>query len=365
MNDRYAIDSHKLIYHPIRTAQYLEGKEEWEKSKTIYPIYVEISPIGACNHRCVFCALDYMGYQPKKLEVELLQQRLPEMARLGIKSVMFAGEGEPLLHKGICDIVLIAKTSGLDVAITSNATILPAGFLDKALPALSWIKISINAGTSKGYATIHGTREEDFFIAIANMKEMVRVKRQQNLDCVLGAQALLLPENADEMETLCKICRDDIGLNYVVIKPYSQHLFSHTKRFQSIDYTPLLALKDQLTSLNTPKFSVVFRDQTMRKYMENDRYTHCYATPFLWGYISADGTVSGCSAYLLDKNFEYGNIHEKSFQEIWEGEGRRLGWHFIREQLDIKECRRNCRMDEINRYLHKIQTQSVPHVNFI
>jgi GTP 3',8-cyclase len=364
--DTYAIDSHKLIYHPERTAQVLQAAGSWEKSKTVYPIYLEISPIGVCNHRCIFCAVDYIGYNTERLKLNLLQERLPEMARLGVKSVMFAGEGEPLLHSEIGKILQIAKQSGLDSALTTNATVLPPGFIENGLPALSWIKISINAGTPEGYMKIHRAKKAgDFAKVISNMKKMVQSKRERNLDCVLGGQAILLPDNADQMETLVKICRDEVGLDYLVIKPYSQHLSSETRLYEDIDYSSFLALGEKLSAMSKPGFSVVFRGKTMEKYSDPERYDHCYATPFLWGYIMSSGVVSGCSAYLLDSRFEYGNIKEQSFQEIWEGEARHKGWEFIQKELDISNCRRNCRMDEINRYLHKISTASVPHLNFI
>lgn len=365
MKDKYAIDSHKLIYHPVRTAQLLESGDDWQKAKKVYPLYMEISPIGACNHRCVFCAKDYIGYQANKLNVKLLKDRLPEMAKLGVKSVMFAGEGEPLLHKKMANIIQIAKEGGLDVALTTNATLMPPGFLEQGFPLLSWIKVSINAGTPQGYADIHQTNPEDFSKALFNMKEMVRLKHKHSLPCVIGAQALLLPENVHEMEQLAKLCRDEVGVDYLVIKPYSQHLFSGNKRYEKVDYGDYLKLGKDWTALSNQKFSVIFRDWTMKKYGDADRYDRCYASPFLWAYIMADGTVSGCSSYLLDKRFEYGNINTNSFQEIWEGEGRKRGFHFIREKLNIAECRRNCRMDEVNRYLHTIHTASVPHINFI
>ncbi|MBF0453797.1 MAG: radical SAM protein [Magnetococcales bacterium] len=363
--DTYAIDSHKLIYHPVRTAEVLQAAGSWEKSQKVYPLYMEISPIGVCNHRCLFCAVDYIGYNTERLPLALFQERLPEMARLGVKSVMFAGEGEPLLHKDMGEILQVAHKAGLDSALTTNATILPPGFIEKGLPALSWIKISINGGTPEGYQNIHRSKAGDFEKVIQNMKTMVDSKRARNLDCTLGAQALLLPDNADQMARLVEICRDEVGLDYLVIKPYSQHLFSETKRYETIDYEAFLSLGESLSQMGKPGFSVIFRGKTMQKYSESDRYDHCYATPFLWGYIMANGIVSGCSAYLLDERFEYGNLKEQGFQEIWEGERRRKGWQFIQKELDIQNCRKNCRMDEINRYLHTISTGSVPHLNFI
>ncbi len=366
MADTYAIDSHKLIYHPQRTAQLLQAAGSWEKSKKVYPIYMEISPIGVCNHRCVFCAVDYIGYNTERLKLAVLRERLPEMGQLGVKSVMFAGEGEPLLHRDMGEILHIAKKAGMDTALTTNATIMPPGFIEKGLPALSWIKISINAGTEAGYQKIHRSKKPgDFTRVIANMKTMVAEKKAKKLECVLGAQAILLPDNAHEMEALVKICRDEVGLDYLVIKPYSQHMFSDTRLYEDIDYSEFLALGDKLNAMSKPGFSVVFRSKTMEKYTDPNRYDRCYATPFLWGYIMANGTVSGCSAYLLDKRFEYGNINEQGFQEIWEGEARRRGWEFVQKKLDISNCRRNCRMDEINRYLHTVATGSAPHINFI
>ncbi len=367
MTDKYGIETHKLSYHPQRVVSLLEARNNWSLAKKNYPIYIEISPIGACNHRCSFCAVDYIGYNPVRLDPALLESVLKEMGEKGVKSIMYAGEGEPLLHKQIARITEITKKNGIDVAFTTNATVLPKDFLENALPHTSWLKASINAGTAETYSQIHKTKKEDFDRAINHLALMVDYKKEHNLSVTLGAQSLLLPENRAEMQRLIKICRDDIGLDYLVIKPYSQHHFSNTRKYSQINYKKDLELKNTLLSMSTDSFQVVFREQTMKKYIAGNeqRYSTCHATPNLWAYVMADGRVFSCSAYLLDERFDLGNINEQSFSEIWEGSRRKQNFEYVNNHLDIEQCRVNCRMDTVNRYLDSVIKQNLQHINFI
>ena len=367
MSDSYGIDSHKLIYHPKRVAQWLDADDRWEAAKSVYPIYVEMSPVGACNHRCTFCAVDYIGYKANRLNTHILEKRIREMGELGVKSIMFAGEGEPMLHKDITHHTNLCKEAGIDVSFTTNATIIRDDFLSEGLRNTTWMKVSLNAGTRDTYAKIHQTKVSDFDRVVQNLKNLVTERKAQDLDCTIGVQILLLPENAGELEALIHLCRDDIGLDYVVVKPYSQHKYSETTIYENLDYSSFDNLQANLETYNTSEFNVVFRAHTMMKHGQDksQRYRKCHATPYFWAYVMADGSVYGCSAYLLDQKFCYGSINENTFKEIWEGEKRRENFEFVRSKLDISDCRTNCRMDEVNRYLDKLVNQSIPHVNFI
>lgn len=354
--DKYRIDSHKLMYHVSRVHDWLEGKN-------IYPIYIEISPSGACNHRCVYCGLDFMNYQPRHLNTAILKDRLSELGRLGLKSVMYAGEGEPFLHKDMPEIITHTKKSGIDVAVATNAVLFNEEIAEKTLGNMEWIKVSISGSTEDTYAKIHRSRPGDFEKVIKNMSRAVKIKERERYLCVLGMQFLILPENYHEAVSLAKLARD-MGMDYLVVKPYSQHPQSRTTTYKNIKYSDYEYLMDELMKLNTPKFSAIFRISTMKRWDKAARtYKGCLALPF-WSYIDSGGNVWGCSVYLGDKKFFYGNICEYSFQEIWEGKRRLDSLHWVAKELDLSKCRINCRMDEINRYLWELKNP-IAHVNFI
>lgn len=356
MSDDLRIDSHKLHCHPQRVADWLAGKN-------ICPLYLEISPAGACNHRCTFCALDYLEYRPVFLDAALLKTRLTEMGALGVRSVMFGGEGEPLLHREIGALVSHARAAGIDTAMTTNGVLLHDELFATIGASLSWLKVSINAGTPATYAAIHRTRAEEFGRVLDNLRRAARLGREKGYSCTLGAQLLLLPENAGEVESLAELVKA-AGLSYLVVKPYSQHHKSLTRTYAEVDYAEYLPLAARLERFNDRTFRVIFRKHTMAKLAHAARgYERCQALPF-WAYLDAAGQVWGCSAYLGDERFCYGSLYHQSFREIWEGERRRQSLAYVAAELDPEGCRMNCRMDEVNRYLWEL-THPRPHVNFI
>lgn len=354
--DKYRIDSHKLIYHVKRVS-------DWQQGKLIYPIYMEISPSGACNHRCTYCALDFMEYQKRYLDTALLKERLSEMGRLGLKSVMYAGEGEPFLHKDMSDIILHTKQSGIDVALTTNGVLMKEDVSEAILSSTEWIKVSINGATRETYAKIHQSREADFDAVIKNMAYAAKYREKAGATCALGMQLLLIPENSHEVLMLAELARD-IGMDYLVIKPYSQHPLSKTEKYKDIKYDEYASLAEDLKKYNTERFSAIFRSNAMKKWDRSERdYQCCMALPF-WSYMDAGGDIWGCSLYLGDERFHYGNIYKNTFQEIWEGEKRKKSLEWVEKSLDVSQCRVNCRMDEVNRYLWELKEPPI-HVNFI
>lgn len=351
----WGIDSHKMHLHPARVAQWLEA-DTWEKAKKVVPIYWEITTSAACNHRCTFCSTDAVGYPADLMDAPTLEDRMFEAKQLGVKSVMFGGTGEPLVHKKISRIVHSAVMhSGLDVAFTTNGVL-----LDKLEPVdlCTWIKVSLNAGTQETYSKVHRTNAKDWDKVWAGIASAV----QRKGPCTIGVQCVVLPENAYEMRGLAEICRE-VGVDYLVLKPYTQATFMLSHTYENIDYKDMREYLSKVSELDTKDFKVIYRHNAINTEIgKKHAFDKCRATPTMWVYSMGNGDVITCSAHLMDKRFNIGNLNENTFQEIWEGEKRRENWELMKG-FDIKQCRLNCRMAGPNKYLQDLT--SAKHINFV
>ncbi len=346
------VDGHKLIYHPERITQ-------WKTTGDCFPVYVEVGLTNRCNHHCMFCALDYVEHGGADLDIEVICRNLENMASHGVKSIMFAGEGEPLLYKKIGQVVRTSKESGMDVAIASNGALLTPRLAADILPYLSWIRISIDAGNPKTYAQMHGTREDNFEIVMRNIRTAAEIKRQKGYTVVIGTQALLTKPNLNELEQLAHRVKEE-GADNIQIKPYSHHPSS--KNDLSFDYTAAEEMRVRLEGIASENFQVVYRTNTIDKILGAKEYSHCHGAPF-FSLIDAHGNVIPCNLFYGNPEFTYGNINEHLFSEIWGSERRKA---VNKKLLDggVKECRRGCRLDHVNSYLERLINPH-PHDNFI
>lgn len=355
MRNNFRIDNHKLMLHVDRVSAWLRGK-------TICPIYLEIAPSGACNHRCIFCALDYLNYKPEFLDEKVLKSAVKQAGVLGVKSIMYAGEGEPLLHKDICKIISYTKGRGIDVAVTTNGVLLKRGLSKEILKFLSWVRVSLNAGRGSTYSKIHNSGKNDFNKVLQNLEDAVKIKAKYKLAVIIGAQLLLLKENIKEVVILAKLLKG-MGVDYLTIKPYSRHPLSLARIKPVSEYKNYAYINAKLNKIQTDKFKIIFRSQTMRRLDVAKDYRHCLGLPF-WAYISACGDVYACSTFLGKKEFSCGNIYRSCFKAVINGRRRREIIRKAALKLDMSGCREACRLDKINSYLWELKNPG-PHVNFI
>ena len=283
---------------------------------------------------------------------------------------MFAGDGEPMLNPEIVDIINDAHAFNIDCSFTTNGVHFKQSIVDNCLSKISWVKVSINAGNREAYSNIHRTKEEDFEAVWNNLSYAVKYRNanKNSGSCTLGVQSLILDDNLDTLDELADRAKNT-GLDYIVLKPYVHNIYMKQEGYKDIDYRKknyndvLLGMKQKY---NSEDFKVISRNNALDKLMgKSERYKTCWSTPALWFYISGDGSVYSCGAHVGNPNFFLGNINNEDMQDIWQSDQRRNCLDYVQDKLDLDDCRRTCRMDEVNNYLSKVIDERDDHVNFI
>ncbi len=353
MAENIRIDSHKLIYHP-------EVVTRWLKGENIYPIELEITLTGACNHRCVFCAYAYRNYNPDRLDTTMLLDNLRKVHSKGVKSVVYAGDGEPLLHKDAPNIINKTKDYGLDVAMSTNGVLFTPEVSKECLKSLTWMRFSTAGIKEDTYNKIHQGQPRDLQKVLFNMNAAVERKKKNRLKTTIGVQLLLLPENKDEVLLMAKEMKK-IGVDYFTIKPFSHN--PQNQHLLQVDYRDLIEMEREIKDIETKDFKVYFRGHAMEKLVQTRCYTRCWALPFMV-YIDEKGSIYPCGRISGRDEFQYGNLYEKSFCEIWESEQKKIAFQKLFHMNLEENCGKLCRMDEMNRYLEELKHPG-EHVNFI
>jgi GTP 3',8-cyclase len=345
------LDGHKLMLHPDKAAL-------WKKTGDCYPLHVEIGLTGRCNQKCIFCALDFVNHKSEDIDKDVMIKTLEDMAQHEVRSVMFGGEGEPLIYPYIGLATRRAKEYGLDVAITTNGSMLNQEKIKQCLPYLSWIKFSVDAGTPESYSKIHGVSSKTFGRVIENIRNAVEFKKKNGLEVTIGTQFLVIPQSIDSAEKAAEILRD-IGANYLAIKPYSHH--PRSKNDFTVSKSQYNGLEKKMKKFSTDSFKVYFRKKTIQRLEEGNIYPECYGLPFI-SLIDSKGNVLPCNLFYDQPEFIYGNLYEKSFSEIWESEQRKQVLQRMKKR-GVEGCRHGCRLDAMNSYLDRLKHPQ-KHDNF-
>lgn len=354
----YRIDSHKLIYHP-------DIVTNWLNNKLIYPINAEVGISGACNHRCIFCSIDYLGYKANFLSATLCHQTFSEMHQKGLKSILLAGNGEPLINKDAVNIINDSKRLGIDMALSTNGVLLTEQVSHDCMKSLSWIRFSVSAGTDATYQKIHNAPKGDLNKVYANIEAAVNEKKKNNLNTVLGVQIVMIPENKDEIVSLGKEVKklgvDQFSVKSFGILPLSQSKLKLTLNREEF-YLYENELQKEIDSLSDDSFKAVYRKNRINKLSSEREYEECYASPF-HVIIDGNGDVWQCCSMIGVKNMCFGNIKKHSFEEIWNSVERENALEILKKEKLIK-CPKDCRLDDMNRYLYELKHPNA-HVNFI
>ena len=347
------MDGTKLMYHPRSLADWLDGED-------IFPVHMDVGSSNTCVYRCKHCYLGHLGHKAKRLSEEILLNLMRSFGRVGVKSIFFAGSGEPLTNPALPQAAVEAKRLGVDVSMATNGRLMTAEITRQMLPALSWVRLSMQAGNAESYAELHGCKREDFDITRRNLQELCRLRDSLDANCSIGVMSCLLPGNIVEAPMLAKLAKDS-GADYYTVRPPS----TNPARPLDCPVWDPAELADQLDATETladENFHVIVR-RNLFEDQEDRLYHKCLGLPFL-AQTDGDGGIYACGVFVGREEYCYGNLNEKSFEDIWLSPRRKEIIRRITESGDFSECDNLCRLHNINKYLWRLSNPP-DHVNFI
>lgn len=346
--DRIILDGHKLLWHRERV-------EAWLRGERIAPITIDCSLTRACTYRCIYCYGQLQANDEKRMTRDVIFRFLDDAAEIGVKAISFVSDGESTCSPHLYDAIIRGKMNGLDMALGTNGYLLKDDYLEKILPALTYLRFNVSAADPKRYSEIHGCKVSCYERVIKTIKKSVGIKKRNDLTVTIGLQMVLLPEFSDQIIPLAKIGRV-LGVDYFVIK----HCSDDERSSLGVDYSKYFNLIDILKEAETySEGNYLVRVKWSKILSDGKRlYSQCYGPPFIMQF-SGSGLVAPCGMLFNRryKKYHIGNIVDTSFKELWRGERY---WEVINliasEKFDSKTmCGSLCLQHKVNEFLWKLK----------
>lgn len=369
VQEKVILDGHKLYWHKDRINAWLNGEK-------IAPITIDCALTKACSYKCIYCYGTLQENKGCNLTREAIFRFLDDTAEIGVKAISFVSDGESAHSPYIYDAILRGKQNGLDMAMGTNGFPLKDDRLEDIIPALTYFRFNISAGTPKRYAYIHGVDEKAYYKVIGTIKKSVDIKRKLNVDTTIGLQMVLLPEFKDDIIPLAKLGKE-LGVDYLVIK----HCSDDENGTLGVNYEKYNELTDVLLQAEKESTENYLVKAKWSKILSGGKrkYSKCYGAPFILQ-MSGSGIVAPCGMLFNDKykdKFHIGSIAKTSFKELWQSDRY---WEvmnrIISEEFDARcDCGTLCLQHKVNEFLWDLKKGNAllpqnigeppMHVNFI
>ena len=361
MADKYAMDGHKLYFHPDRVRDWLDGKR-------IVPLHIDVGLSKGCNIHCEYCFGAMQGnlyhkgkgiYFPR----EPLLRYVKDAGEIGVRSMAFIGEAEPLLNPHVYDAIVCGKRAGVDIALGTNGILFEAGKNgEAALEHLTWMRFNISAASDEAYRRIH--RSGDFMTVLEKIRFCVATKRHKGLPVTIGLQLVLTSTTFDQAVPLAWLGKE-LGVDYLVIKQCADSVENTLGVFEKLDeYDRFSHCLEEAESLSSEQYNVIVKwNKLTNKGKRN--YDTCLGVPFLL-YSSGEGKLYPCGMFFDGKHEDYcmGDLVSQSLKDIVSGPAY---WRVVEKikEIDVhRTCYSNCRTHSINEFLWMLGYPP-EHVNFI
>lgn len=346
----------KLLKHAPRVEAMLRGE-------TVYPVSVEFDLSNKCPHDCPMCSFGTSashGYRQQNwvtFPYERALTLLDELAALGVLSVTFTGGGEPLIHPQAADILEHATRAGLQWGLVTNGVLLKGRVADACAAGATFVRVSLDAGTTATHQVTHGVRVAQFEDILRNIRGL----RNRAPRLTIGASFCVQPANHAEVleaATLVKLH----GGNYLEVRPTFPTDWRGDGWSAVLSEAQIETAKAQMAearaTLQDAAFQVIgLIDRFDALARPRKDYGVCRIGP-LTTVIGADGRCWYCCVQRGQRGFSYGNVLHAPFAAVWKQHPA------VQAGIDLSRCPR-CRYDGLNTVLEQAFIRDGLHAAFV
>jgi MoaA/NifB/PqqE/SkfB family radical SAM enzyme len=333
------IDPIKIIVHKEKINNVVSGLIP-------SPITVMLDITNQCNSDCVWCLWkDYKDRHNAEMSEELILKTITDIKDLNADGIYFSGGGEPLTNINFSKAVMHCNNSFMNIpcALNTNGLLLDK-VSDKVIKSLSYIRVSLDAGSEEIYKELHRPKIYDFNHVLKNIEYICKKKLTK-----IGVGFLLHPCNYRDIYYLAEYL-DEIGCGYLQLRPLKDCALN--VRECSDVYSQIKRIKSTLDIVVYESISKMY--DTINK---DIKYSQCYMNKLI-PTIGSDGFVYTCCELRGIKPI--GNIKFNSLKDIWGGKNHRD----VLEKIDITECP-PCKYAKMNEIIERIFVRDEIDINFI
>lgn len=296
------------------------------------PSYVSIDVTQRCNLQCLCCIYHspLVGVSPREvrspdISPDLFQEVCRELKTMGTNLIIIEGEGEPLLHSRIFDLISIAKRMGFQVMLFTNGILLDETRVLQIIDLkVNILKVSLWASSPEEYAQNYPESDIRNFEKVVNGLKLLSYYKIEK-KAAFPYVELCNPINRYNFQKIEKMVDFlyTTGCNSIFFSSVN----SHKGKFASFALSPdeerlfklsLKGIKKKLDAVSI-KHNI---DQVLLRYKIGEAVWEKLPCYIAWYHsrIKVDGTVLPCNRC----NLPMGNLKQDTFHHIWNAPNYRV-----------------------------------------
>jgi MoaA/NifB/PqqE/SkfB family radical SAM enzyme len=305
------------------------------------PFAVTIDFTSRCNLRCAGCGFHSPLLEGTSAELargdldrDLFAGLCRELQTMGTRRLVFCGQGEPLLHPELLDLIRLAKGAGLQTTLITNGTLLTEEKIHGLIDCrLDQIRVSLWATSPEEYAANYpGSNPRLFQAMLGGLALLGSIGRARASALRVTLHTVLDRFNWRRVDAFV-----DLALEARVTALSFSPLHSQFGRLRDLALAAVeeQELKDSLRRAQSrllPSGVQHNIEETIHRYEIGEAVRGKVPCYIAWTHprVRGDGTVHPCGPCQRPM----GNLREQSLREIWNGPAYRA---FRKRLLDPHE----------------------------